>query len=95
MEASRREYLIARICAGYLRFKISPDICLIIKPLTLEQKYLAEEIYNEAYEKAFEENLLMDEEVLEMMKENEFWSDIDDKRMEQIPNMNLKVRMMK
>ena len=85
MEGRRREYLVARICAGYLRFKISSDICLIIKPLTLEQKYIAQEIYNEAYEKAFEENLLTDEEILDMMRKNGFWANIDDRRLEQIP----------
>ena len=85
MEGRRREYLVARICAGYLRFKISSDICLIIKPLTLEQKYIAQEIYNEAYEKAFEDNLLTDEEILDMMKKHGIWANIDDKRLEQIP----------
>ncbi len=85
MEGNRREHLVARICAGYLRFKISPDICLIIKPLTVDQKYIAQEIYNEAYEKAFEDNLLTDEEILEMLKKNGLWASIDDRRLEQIP----------
>lgn len=85
MEGSRREHLVARICAGYLRFKISPDICLIIKPLTVDQKYIAQEIYSEAYEKAFEDNILTDEEILEMLKRNGLWASIDDRRLEQIP----------
>ena len=85
MEGSRREHLVARICAGYLRFKISPDICLIIKPLTVDQKYIAQEIYKEAYEKAFEDNLLTDVEILDMMRKKGFWAKIDDRRLEQIP----------
>ena len=69
MEQRKREYLVARICAGYIRYKIKSGDCLIIKPLTVHQNYELQEIYLEAYDRAFEDNLLTDEEVVEMIKQ--------------------------
>jgi len=95
MEQRKREYLVARICAGYIRYKIKSGDCLIIKPLTVHQNYELQEIYLEAYDRAFEDNLLTDEEVVEMMKKNGFWNDMDERRLEQIPKdiENTKVKM--
>jgi len=95
MEGYRREYLVARICSGYLRFNINSKVCLIIKPLTIDQKYIAQEIYTEAYDKGFEDNLLTDEEILDIMRGNGFWTELDDKRLEQIPKdiENTKLKM--
>ncbi len=85
MEQRRRDYLVARICAGYLRLEIKPGIYLIVKPLTVQQRYELQEIHSQAYDRGFEENLLTEEEVMEIMRENKFWTDLDDQRMEKIP----------
>tara|TARA_R110000744_G_scaffold104065_2_gene199318 strand:- start:134 stop:1180 length:1047 start_codon:yes stop_codon:yes gene_type:complete len=85
MDHARREYLVAKICAGYLRCQIGEGICLRIEHLRVHQNYIAQDIYSSAYDKAVEENLYFDEEVVEWMKEQGFWSDTDDKRLEKIP----------
>jgi hypothetical protein len=85
MDYARREYLVAKICAGYLRCQSGDETFLRVEYPRVHQNYIAQEIYLSAYDKAVEENLYFDEEIIEWMSEQGFWSDIDAKRLEKIP----------
>ena len=85
MDYGRKEYIVSVICAGYIRCEVSSGEFALIHSPNIHEKYIAEEVYAKAYDKAIEDNLYFDEEIVVWLRENGFWSDLDEKRLEQIP----------
>lgn len=72
METFRRELLVARIVAGQLRCRLDDDYVVIKQP-SLEQTYLAQELFQETYSASEEAGLYSENELLEWLEEEEFW----------------------
>ena len=85
MDYGRKEYIVSVICAGYIRCEVSSGEFVLIHSPNIHEKYIAEEVYAKAYDKAIEDNLYFDEEIVVWLRENGFWSDLDERRLEQIP----------
>ena len=77
MQPFEREFFISRIAAGYYRYKglkiLSPNKDLI---------YEGCELYKDVYEKARENGVMTDEQILDFMYEQGFWNEEETKRLE-------------
>lgn len=58
------------------------NIELEILPLTIDQSFKSCQIYKEAYDKAYSEEIMTEEDMDQWMMENELWTIHDDKREE-------------
>lgn len=58
------------------------DIELEILPLTIDQSFKSCQIYKEAYDRAYSEEIMTEEDMDQWMMENELWTIHDDKREE-------------
>ena len=90
------EKILYRIIKGRLRIKLG-DLILYVKEPTddiLEESY---EIYNEAYNKAYFNNILLKKDLKEILFYRELWSPDDDKRTKELDKKidNLKVEAYK
>lgn len=83
MKQHEREFLISLIRSGNTIVK-KDDIRLIIKPLSVDQSIEACEIYNEAYEQAYIDGIMSQEEMDDWMKENGLWNNSDEEKIEGI-----------
>ena len=86
------EKILYRIIKGRLRIKLG-DLILYVKEPTddiLEESY---EIYDEAYNKAYFNNILLKKDLKEILFYRELWSPDDDKRIKELDKKieNLKV----
>ena len=97
MEVYEQEFLLARIMAGYSRYRLPKNIFVIVKPATIDQNYIAQEVFHETYELAKDRGIFTSEDILNIMIENDMWTPLDVKREEQIPKdiENIKVQMFK
>ena len=88
---------MARIMAGYSRYRLPKNISVIVKPATIDQNYIAQEVFHETYELAKDRGIFTSEDILNIMIENDMWTPLDVKREEQIPKdiENIKVKMFK
>ena len=68
MENHEREYLVSQIVYGgkIIEFK---DLTLIVKPLTIEQQYIANRVFKKVYDEALLSGIYTKDEMLEIMKE--------------------------
>ena len=78
MELHEREFFISRICAGYLKYRVNPELTLVIKFPDADIRYSAQEIYLEAYESAKEDGLFSDKDLYNFLLEYKMW----DKKLE-------------
>jgi len=81
MKQHEREFFIAMIRTGNTFVK-TDDCSLVIKPLTIDQAYEAADIYQQAYQQAYIDGMMSDEEMNEWMKENGLWTDEDEEKTE-------------
>lgn len=81
MKQHEREYFISRIRSGIYTVK-DGGITLKIHQPTLEQEFELNEIYNEAYQQALEDEFMTEDQMLEWMREKELWSQEDDDKIE-------------
>ena len=97
MEVYEQDFLIARIIAGYSRYRLPKDVSVIVKPATIDQNYIAQEVFRETYELAEDRGIFTSKDILNIMIENDMWTPLDVKREEQIPKdiENIKVQMFK
>tara|TARA_R110000824_G_scaffold169785_7_gene346935 strand:- start:541 stop:1569 length:1029 start_codon:yes stop_codon:yes gene_type:complete len=81
METHVREYLVSQIVYGakIIEFK---DKTLIIQPPTIEQKYLSNRFFRKVYDEALLSGVYTRNEMLEIMKEQEVWSDEHEKQID-------------
>jgi hypothetical protein len=77
MKQHEREFLVSRIRTGKIFITID-NIDLIIHPLTMDQAYLACEVYNNAYQQAYVDGMMDEHEITEWMESNGLWSKADD-----------------
>jgi len=77
------ELLIARIIAGFIRFNYKDKIYLIKHP-ERHDRYIAEEIYQEALVDASVEGLYTDHEINDMLIEHGIWNDEKEELLEKL-----------
>jgi hypothetical protein len=83
MEPYKRDFFIARIRAGYVSVKMDGQRFLVGNP----DKHIAlcsQELYLEAYEKAEDEGLLTDEELLDWLVRQGIWSEENEKNYQKV-----------
>lgn len=90
------EFIFLRILKGRLSFR-RDDLSLYIAEPDQDTMYRSIEIYEEAYDKAYGEGVMLKSEVLEFLMEKDMWSPFDDMELEKIvkENEELKVQAYK
>ncbi len=83
MKHHDRELLILRIRSGNTYIN-TENQKLIIKPPTVEQSIESFEIYQEAYNQAYIDEIMSEEEMIEWMFDQDLWTPHDDKKIEKI-----------
>lgn len=71
------EFHIARIISGIFRCRVQ-DCVLLLRNPTRYQRYVAEDIYNEAYGFAIANGVLTDEKIHSYMLDNDLWIPADE-----------------
>jgi len=79
MKIHEREFFISMIRSGKVFIK-HKDIELEICPLTLDQSFKSCEVYKEAYDKAYSEEIMTEDDMDQWMMENELWTIHDNKK---------------
>src|SRR6266496_2400452 len=74
MAPNERDYLVYRICMGFLKFKYQDNTYLLKNP-SLEQKYLAEELYQEKLEEYHLAGHFNEIEYLQFLLNKGLWDD--------------------
>lgn len=85
MEQYEREYLIARIITGYIRYPVTESLVLRIYSTTPDQNYVANEVYNKAYNEAALIDIVSGEEMLKQIEEMGIWTKEEEEMLVQIP----------
>lgn len=83
MKQHEREFFISLIRSGNIIVK-KDDLKLIIKPITIEQNVEACEVYNEAYDQAYIDGIMSQDEMDEWMVANGLWNNSDEEKIEGI-----------
>lgn len=81
MKHHEREFFVSMIRSGKV-FISHKDIDLEIYPLTLDQSFKSCQVYQKAYDKAYSEEIMTEEDMDQWMMENELWTLHDDKKEE-------------
>lgn len=71
--------ILARIISGYLIFKYKDETLYLMYP-SLSLKYEAELFYDEMYENYKFSDWITEDDILEILKENKLWNDINEKQ---------------
>ena len=80
MKQHEREYFVSRLRSGV--YNITQDnITIKVLTPTIEDEFYGSESYKIAYEKALEEDLMTDDEMLDWMRYRELWTDEDDEKI--------------
>ena len=85
MEFYEREFFISKISAGYTTYEIDDSTILNIFPPTQEQNYNSQQVYMNAHREAELMGVLLEEELLNMMKVRELWTEEDESSIERLP----------
>lgn len=83
MKYHEREFFIALIRSGKI-FITENNLHLEIRPLTVEQSFRSCQIYQLAYEKAYSEEFMTEDDLKLWMFENQLWMPQDDKIVDKI-----------
>ena len=75
MEFYEREFLVARISAGYLLYRVNDNLTLRINPLTVDQNYQAQLVFKDTYDEALIEGTMCPIESKEMLEEHGIWNE--------------------
>lgn len=85
MEVSARELLVARIVTGTTRLRVMDEndkaVTVLVKPSRREDKYIAQEVYQDVEEDARLTGCYSEEELLQFLYEQKLWSDDQQKLM--------------
>tara|TARA_Y100000004_G_C8925874_1_gene417615 strand:+ start:289 stop:1329 length:1041 start_codon:yes stop_codon:yes gene_type:complete len=79
-----REYFSSRIRSGIHRLKLDNGVRLTILSPTAEEYMISGEIYDESFWKARADNIMLESEMQEWMKEKGLWTEEDDEKIEQL-----------
>jgi hypothetical protein len=85
MKQHEREFFIALIRSGKYYIEHN-NIKLVIVPSTIDQSLEAAMVYNEAYEKAYIDGMMNEEEMNNWMLENRLWTPDNDKVIDGLKN---------
>lgn len=85
MELYFREKLINRICSGQIILKLGRRRYWV-KPLSARLRYLACEIYDQAYEDGINAGLMNDNQLLEFLVINNFWNIEQENKLNELNN---------
>ena len=77
------EKILNRIIQGRLRIRLGDLVLFVYEPSPeiLEESY---DVYEDAYEKAYFSGSYVKQETLELLIDNDLWSPIDEKRIEEL-----------
>ena len=81
MKQHEREFLVSMIRTGKVFVNIN-GVSLVIHPLTIDQAYQACEIYNNAYQQAYIDGMMDEDEMSEWMELNGLWSKAEEDKSE-------------
>lgn len=81
MKHHEREFFVSMIRSGKV-FITHKNIDLEICPLTLDQSFKSCQVYQKAYDKAFSEEIMTEQDMDQWMMENELWTLHDNKKEE-------------
>jgi len=97
MKVYEQDFLLSRIMAGYSRYHLPQETVVIVRPATIEQNYLAQEVFYETYELAQDREIFTSEDMLNVMIESGMWDTLDVTREKQIPKdiENIKLEMFR
>lgn len=94
MNIHEREFFIGLIRTGKV-FVESHGIELEIKPLTIEQNFKCNQIFKKAYDKAYSEEFMTEDDVNIWMIDNHLWTAMDDRQTdifnENIENLKVEI----
>ena len=95
MELYEREYFIARIKAGYLRYKIAPGLVIRIYSPNMHEDYESREVYLEAYQESFLNGAFTFDEMVEELFDCGIWTIEEEDVLERLPKdvENFKLEM--
>jgi len=74
---------LSRILAGVIRIPYGTTL-LVVHPTTRLQRYIAEEVYAAEYEQAVEDGVFTDEDFVEYLEENGFWTAENEQESEKV-----------
>jgi hypothetical protein len=81
MKQHEREFFIAMIRTGNTFVK-TDDCSLVIRPLTIDQAFEAADVYQQAYQQAYIDGMMNEEEMNQWMMENDLWTEEDEEQSE-------------
>lgn len=85
MELYEREYFIARIKAGYLRYKIALGLVIRIHSPNMHEDYESREVYLEAYQESFLTGAFTFDEMVEELFDCGIWTIEEEDALERLP----------
>jgi len=80
MELYEREFFIYRLISKYQRYKCANKVLKILNP-TVDILYEGQEVYLETLELAKENEVATEEEINNLMRDREMWSDYDEEQL--------------
>ncbi len=96
MELYEREYFVSRLSLNYLEMR-DDERDLLIRIIQPDAQIVFEgnRIYQESYEKAFDQEVFVDAEIVDFLIEHELWTSAKEKQLESIPEEmeDVKVRL--
>lgn len=88
MEPSRRELLVARITSGTLRLKVynefGREVAVVLRQATREQRYYAQELYQDTLEEARLEGAHTEDSLLAFLYKEQLWDDTRETSLRQL-----------
>ena len=81
MKQHEREYFVCRTRAGVYYINYDNTITVKVLTPTLEDEYNANKIFNQAYEKALDEDIMTEEEILDWMRSRGLWTEDEEEKI--------------
>lgn len=81
MKQHEREYFISRVRSGIYTLKINGLTLKIYQP-TIEEEFEINQVFQESYYQAIEDDFMTEEQAFQFMIERGLWEDEDDKKIE-------------
>ena len=78
------EKSLYRIIQGRLRYKVRDGLVLYIHEPTPELIYESHEVYDDVYNECYWKGVYVEEEIMEILVENGYWSPLDDREAEKL-----------
>jgi hypothetical protein len=85
MKHHEREFFVSMIRSGKV-FINHNNLELEIRPITVEQNFKSCQIYKSAYDKAYSEEIMTEDDMDQWMLDNELWTIHDNKKEESLKN---------